>query len=47
MTADLTLFDPRTVTDNASWEDSKNTLPSTGIPYVLVNGCFSGLNQYT
>ncbi|TDG12798.1 D-glutamate deacylase [Seongchinamella unica] len=38
MTADLTIFDPETVTDNASWEEGKNTLPSTGIPYVLVNG---------
>jgi N-acyl-D-aspartate/D-glutamate deacylase len=36
--ADITIFDPETVTDNASWEDGKNTLPSTGIPYVIVNG---------
>jgi len=38
MTADIAIFDPETVTDNASWEDGKNTLPSTGIPYVIVNG---------
>lgn len=38
MTADITIFDPATVTDNASWEQGKNTLPSTGIPYVVVNG---------
>lgn len=38
MVADITLFDPETVTDNASWEEGKNTLPSTGIPYVIVNG---------
>ena len=38
MVADLTIFDPETVTDNSSWEEGKNTLPSTGIPYVLVNG---------
>lgn len=38
MTADITIFDPETVTDNSSWEEGKNTLPSTGIPYVLVNG---------
>jgi hypothetical protein len=38
MTADITVFNPETVTDNASWEEGKNTLPSTGIPYVIVNG---------
>ena len=38
MTADITVFDPQTVTDNASWEEGQNTLPSTGIPYVIVNG---------
>ena len=36
MVADITLFDPETVTDNATYE--KGTLPSTGIPFVLVNG---------
>jgi hypothetical protein len=36
--ADITIFDPATVTDNAGWDKGKNSLPSTGIPYVIVNG---------
>jgi len=36
MVADITLFDPQTVTDNATY--AKGTIPSTGIPYVIVNG---------
>ena len=36
--ADVTIFDPATVTDNATFELGKNSLPSTGIPYVIVNG---------
>ncbi|MEL6768004.1 MAG: amidohydrolase family protein [Pseudomonadota bacterium] len=36
MDADITLFDPETVTDNATMRDGG--LPSTGIPHVLVNG---------
>ncbi|MDH3992558.1 MAG: amidohydrolase family protein [Gammaproteobacteria bacterium] len=36
--ADITIFDPATVTDNATFEAGKNSLPSTGIPYVIVNG---------
>jgi len=36
MVADITIFDPKTVTDNSTYE--KGTLPSTGIPHVLVNG---------
>ena len=36
--ADITIFDPATVTDNAGWEEGKNSRPSTGIPYVIVNG---------
>ncbi|MBX7435589.1 amidohydrolase family protein, partial [Mycobacterium sp. Y57] len=36
MVADITVFDPQTVTDNATY--SHGTLPSTGIPYVIVNG---------
>ena len=36
MVADITIFDPETVTDNATYE--KGTLPSSGIPHVLVNG---------
>lgn len=34
--ADITMFDPKTVTDNATF--AKGTLPSTGIPHVIVNG---------
>lgn len=34
--ADITIFDPDTVTDNATM--AKGGLPSTGIPYVIVNG---------
>jgi hypothetical protein len=36
MIADITIFDPETVTDRATYE--KGTLPSEGVPYVLVNG---------
>jgi len=36
MVADITMFDPKTVTDNATF--AKGTLPSTGIPHVIVNG---------
>lgn len=32
------VFDPETVTDNATFQPGEGTLPSTGIPYVLVNG---------
>lgn len=38
MIADITIFDPETVTDNAGYKIGSNGLPSTGIPYVLVNG---------
>jgi len=34
----ITLFDPKTVTDNATHKAGENGLPSTGIPYVIVNG---------
>jgi N-acyl-D-glutamate deacylase len=34
--ADLTIFDPETVIDNATMKDGG--LPSTGIPHVVVNG---------
>ncbi|WP_076539545.1 amidohydrolase family protein [Shewanella sp. UCD-KL21] len=34
--ADITIFDPSTVTDNSTMIEAG--LPSTGIPYVLVNG---------
>ena len=33
--ADLTVFDPETVVDNSTQKDGG--LPSTGIPYVVVN----------
>ena len=36
MVADITMFDPETVRDNATYE--KGTLPSTGILHVIVNG---------
>ena len=36
MVADITIFDPEKVTDNATYK--KGTLPSTGIPYVVVSG---------
>ena len=38
MVADITIFDPETVTDNAEYTVGQNGNPSTGIPYVLVNG---------
>jgi hypothetical protein len=34
--ADLTLFDPATVLDRATYEDA--SIPSAGIPFVIVNG---------
>lgn len=36
MVADITILDPKTVKDNATY--AKGTLPTTGIPYVIVNG---------
>jgi N-acyl-D-glutamate deacylase len=36
MVADITVFDPETVTDNSTY--SQGALPSTGIPHVVVNG---------
>ena len=36
--ADIVVFDPKTVTDNSDLPLDKNTLPSTGIPYVVVSG---------
>ena len=36
--ADIVVFNPDTVTDNTTYEPGKGALPSTGIPYVLVNG---------
>lgn len=34
--ADLTIFDPATVIDRATYEDA--SIPSAGIPFVIVNG---------
>jgi N-acyl-D-aspartate/D-glutamate deacylase len=34
--ADLTIFDPKTVIDKSTYEDA--TIPSAGIPFVVVNG---------
>jgi hypothetical protein len=36
MVADITILDPKTVRDNATY--AKGTLPTTGVPYVIVNG---------
>jgi N-acyl-D-aspartate/D-glutamate deacylase len=36
--ADITIFDPKTVRDNSSLDKGKNAMPTTGIPYVVVNG---------
>ncbi len=36
--ADITVFNPDTVTDNSKPVKGEMTLPSTGIPYVIVNG---------
>ena len=36
--ADITIFDPEKVRDNSTLEKGKNGAPSTGIPYVIVNG---------
>ena len=38
MVADIVVFDPETVSDNARYTVGENATPSTGIPYVLVNG---------
>jgi N-acyl-D-aspartate/D-glutamate deacylase len=38
MVADITIFDPETVTDKSTAKIEENSLPSTGIPYVIVNG---------
>ena len=38
MVADITIFDPETIRENSDYLPGKNGLPTTGIPYVLVNG---------
>ena len=36
MVADITIFDPETITDNSTY--AKGAIPSSGIPHVIVNG---------
>jgi len=36
--ADIVVFDPKTVTENSTYKLGEGALPSSGIPYVLVNG---------
>ncbi|WP_194247519.1 aminoacylase [Aliiruegeria sabulilitoris] len=38
MVADIAIFNPATVTDNATYKLGEQGLPSSGIPYVIVNG---------
>ncbi len=36
--ADITIFDPEKVTDNSTYKMGEQGKPTTGIPYVVVNG---------
>jgi len=38
MVADITIFDPETVEDKATYKAGEQGLPTAGIPYVIVNG---------
>ena len=38
MIADIAIFDPATVTENSDYDVGKNALPTTGMPFVIVNG---------
>ena len=38
MVADIVIFNAENVTEHATYKAGRNGLPSTGIPYVLVNG---------
>lgn len=38
MVADIVIFDADTVTEHATYQSGTSGLPSTGIPFVLVNG---------
>lgn len=38
MVADLTIFDPETITDNSGYKVGEHGIPTTGIPFVVVNG---------
>lgn len=35
--ADITIFDPATIPNKSKWDKGKNSLPSSGIPYVIVD----------
>ncbi|MCO5724116.1 amidohydrolase family protein [Robiginitalea marina] len=36
--ADITIFDPLSITDNSSFKVGEHGTPTSGIPYVIVNG---------
>ena len=36
--ADITIFDAKTITDNSTFQVGEHGTPTTGIPYVVVNG---------
>jgi N-acyl-D-amino-acid deacylase len=36
--ADITIFDPQTITDNSGYKVGEHGTPTTGIPYVIVSG---------
>lgn len=38
MVADIAIFDPKRAKDNATYKAGEQGLPTTGIPYVIVNG---------
>ncbi len=43
--ADITIFDPETITDNSTFKIGENGIPTTGIPYVIVNGVIAVKNN--
>jgi len=36
--ADITIFDAQTITDNSGFKVGQHGIPTTGIPYVVING---------
>ena len=36
--ADITIFNPNTIKENSSFKVGEHGIPTTGIPYVVVNG---------
>ena len=38
MVADITIFDPENVRDNSTYKAGEQGTPTTGIPYVIING---------